>query len=105
MKYDIPTARKGNTFDGVSFTMSRNLSPIDLTDAHIKMTITRNNALVLELTEINGLTITDATAGKFKMDALLVTLSEGHYKYEMEFTFRDGSIKTYLKGGWIIVLE
>lgn len=105
MAYNLKTHKSGDTFDGVSFTITVNSSPLDLTGASIEMTVfSQGNGLkqVKKFTVGNGLTITSPASGQFEIDEQVIDLTPNTYYYEIEFTLQDGSVKTYVCGEWRI---
>ena len=100
--YNFPKLYEGDTHDGLSITVETSSggpkSAVDLTNVTIAMQV-RNNAgaLVLDLSVGSGITKTDATNGVFRVDAFTVPAA-GNYNYDIEFTYADGTVKTYMGG-------
>jgi hypothetical protein len=108
--YNIPDAIKGDTFDGVLFTVTVNNTLADLTDAIIKMDLrlTPTGTVVKNFTTVNsgGLTILNPpTDGKFKLDKQVITINPDSYLYDIQITFGNGEIKTYVGGNWEIIQD
>ena len=107
--YNFPDHIKGDTFNGVEFTLEVNSLPVDLTNASIKMYLkTQSKAcdVVAKFTTDNGkLTITDAVNGVFQFDNQIININAGTYDYDIEITLNNGTIKTYIKGTWKILQD
>lgn len=102
--YNI-SAYNNDTFPGVNFTVTVNTVVLNLTDATIRMQVrkSRNETPILDLALGTGLTITDAAAGKFKIDEQIISGTPGMYYYDIEITLSGGDVKTYIKGTFTIV--
>jgi hypothetical protein len=104
-KYDIPAHYNGDTLDAQNYVLSNLINevstPINLTGATIKWQFkegSRGGAVVKELNIGTGITVTDAANGDFTMDAFRWTYGSGVFYYDVQFTFPDGSVKTYITG-------
>jgi hypothetical protein len=80
---------------------------IDITNAIIKMQLRKekesNNNYALEIsTENLGITIIDGVSGIFKINKQKIDIAPFCYFYDIEITFIDGTIKTYISGKWLI---
>lgn len=97
------TTIKGDTFDEVDFQVKKNNVPLDFTDAIIRMQVRQNygGVVVLNFTSIddNGITITDAVNGKFKINEQIIDIPALTYIYDIEFDY-DGFVKTYVSGNF-----
>lgn len=101
--YKIKDHHKGDTFEGVQFTLlnSSDSSPVDLTGASIRIQFrarAKNGSLKQELTSADGITITDAVNGVFKIDSFLIDWRPQIYYYDVQITFPTSLIKTYIQG-------
>ena len=75
--------------------------PIDLTSVDIKSTFTNGDntkALIIG----SGVTLTDAVNGVFEIDVAVLTVV-GTWCFDVQLTFVDGSIRTWIKGTITIV--
>jgi len=107
-KYDLPKIRKGDTFDGVQFTININETPADLTGASIKMDLrlTALGDVVKRFTSSDGITISATpTDGTFVLDQQIISIDAATYMYDIEITFQSGEVKTYIWGNWVIVQD
>jgi hypothetical protein len=106
-KYNLRPAVKGDTWDGAALTISSGGTPDNLTDYTIQMFVEQpgNNTPSKTLTTVasGGITITDAAAGEFEIDAFVMDLAAGDYEYRIKLTSGTGRIKTRIKGTWKII--
>jgi hypothetical protein len=107
--YNFPNHCKGDTFQGVEFTLNRNAAPIDLTGASLRMMLRLDKtvsppALTLS-SPSGGLTITDAVNGVFTVDKQIISIDAGDYFYDIELTESNGDINTYIAGKWVILQD
>jgi hypothetical protein len=108
--HNFPNTVKGDTFDGAVFTITRNSTAIDLTDAEIIMhlRLTPTGAIVDSFTTVGGggLTIdADPTLGKFVFDSQIINLPAATYVYDIQIEFSNGVVKTYVGGKWTILQD
>lgn len=100
--YNIPTQYAGDTFDGFQITVTQTSSdvtiPINLDGITLACKFKKSGTTVLDLTEGSGITIIDAEDGVFKIDAFSIPTETGSYNYDIQFTYSDGSVKTYIRG-------
>lgn len=108
--YDLSDHYAGDTFLGLSLTLTTTendvTSPIDLTGAAIVLNLNyraKTGQEVLNLSVGNGITVTDASAGQFKIDPFQVPDSAGVYYYAITVTFADSTVKTYIEGTMKVV--
>lgn len=95
------TARKGDTWSGLDFELKVNGSPKNLTGAEIKIQFRRglaNGSVQKEISNGDGVTITDSVNGLFSIDPFVVDFPVGSYRYDIQFTFSPTEIKTYVEG-------
>lgn len=104
------THTKGDTFNEVAFEVKKNGTAVNLTGAVIKMQLRKDYndispALALTTVSSAGLTITNASNGHFKINAQIIDIEVYNYVYDIQFTLSDGSVKTYVKGGFNVTPE
>lgn len=103
------THKRGDTFNEVPFEMLLNGVAIDLTDALIRMQLRKEcgGIPVLSLTSVsdNGITITDAVNGKFKINEQIIDINPFLYQYDIEIKFLDGVVKTWVSGTFNIICD
>lgn len=108
MEYKLPDAIKGDTFNGVQFTLKLNAMPIDLTGAEITMQVKtaamKKPSLELKTMD-NSLEILDAVNGVFRIPPFIVALNADNYIYDIQFKFSSNVIKTYISGTWKILQD
>lgn len=103
--YNLDNLNKGDTFNGLQFTLSVNGVAKDLTGVGIDCWFRYGNAsgdVVKKNTVGAGITLVDAVAGIFKIDPFVVSFSPGVYYYDVEFNFA-GTIKTYVGGNFKVI--
>ena len=108
--YNIGDHKKGDTFDGVRFTLTKSSdsSPIDLTGASIACKFrkqTKTGTVVADLSIGSGITVVDAVNGIFDIDAFDIDWSPLRYYYDVEITFASGVIKTYIEGTLTVIQD
>ena len=106
--YAIPSVVKGDTFEGVTFSITVNGTVLDLTNASIKMDLRLIPTGILAKRFIlgSGLTIvTPPTNGTFTIDKQVIDLPANTYDYDIEITSADGSINTWITGTWQILQD
>ena len=106
--YRIPNHTKNDTYSGARYTLVNKTTEnaIDVTGASVKIDFkeTIDGSAVLTFSTTNGLiTIADGENGIIDIEPSVITLDEGTYIYDMQITFTDGTVKTYLKGDWTIL--
>jgi hypothetical protein len=101
--YKILNQYKNDTFDGVRFTLkdTDTLTPISLVDATIKTQFryrSETGRIVKTITELDGITVEDAVNGIFKFNPFVIDWEADIYYYDVQITFSNEVIKTYIKG-------
>jgi hypothetical protein len=101
------STKRGDTFDEVLFELKKDGTAIDLTGAIIKMQLRKaaGGPIFLEFTSVSsaGITITDASAGKFKINSVIINLEANVYLYDIEITFASGEVRTWVSGQFTIL--
>lgn len=101
------STKRGDTFDEVLFELKKDGTAIDLTGATIKMQLRKaaGGPIFLEFTSVSsaGITITDASAGKFKINSVIINLEANVYLYDIEITFASGEVRTWVSGQFTIL--
>lgn len=91
--------KKGDSFNGQEFQGSVNDVFMDLNGASIKADFYRNETYSFTMsTDNDRLSITDASNGVFIIKPQIFNEDAGIYKYDLQITFEDGTIKTYIYG-------
>lgn len=101
---------KGDTFDEVAFQLKINDSAVNLTGAVIKMQLRKcytDTTAALSLTSVSsaGITITNASEGRFKINSQIIDIEVYNYVYDIQITLSSGVVKTYVQGGFNITNE
>jgi len=101
--YNYPNAIRGDTIVTKRFTLITASGPVDLTNVAIKCDFVgkRNGVTVKKDSDFaggnGGITVVDAANGIIEIDAFSMDTA-GKYEYDIEFTFPDSTVKTYVKG-------
>jgi len=109
--YNFKNHKKGDTFDGVEFTITVNGNSLILTEATIKMDMRETPLGVVVKsfsTPTSGITISSpTTAGKFIIDQQIIDIPAFKYYYDIEISLATNpvEIKTYVWGRWEIVQD
>ena len=86
----------GDTWPGLSITLTEDGNPIDITGAEIKVAFYNNRTLTLTLDTTSGITITNAAAGQFQFDVInRLNLNPGLHIGDLQVTFADDTRQTY----------
>lgn len=109
MTYRIPPHRRGDTWDGInSITISVNGTPVNLTGATIKMEFRQSVdypvALTLSTTD-NTIQFVNAANGVIRIPSQMIEIPFSTYLYDLQVTFPNGTVKTYMSGTWEIVSD
>lgn len=106
--YNFPDHIKGDTFEGLNFTINVNGNPLDLTGAEIAMQLRNSNSQnsIADFNTTNfKIIITDAVAGKFRLIKQIINILARTYNYDIEITMQNGDVFTYIKGTWTITQD
>lgn len=105
MAFDI-NVKRGDTYDGCVFTIEyEDHTPLDLTGASILMQIKKSasdDEPVLEFTDTDGITITDAINGEFQIDEVIIDILPKIYQYDIQVTLSNGKVKTFVEGKFTV---
>tara|TARA_R110000796_G_scaffold70457_2_gene160290 strand:- start:4380 stop:4736 length:357 start_codon:yes stop_codon:yes gene_type:complete len=101
---------KGDTSNSINFTIKNNLgAAIDLTGASIKVQFryrSKLGSIVRDMAIGTGITVATPTNGILTIDAFgPVTFAVDTYFYDVEITFSDGRIKTYVQGTFKVLQD
>lgn len=109
MTYNIPSHRRGDTWDGISsIVITSNGQPVNLTSAAIKMELREDidaPAVFTLSTTDSTIVITNPAQGTFTIPPILVDIPFGKYLYDIQITFANGVVKTYVDGSWEITAD
>lgn len=106
--YNFNSHVKGDTFKAITFTVTVNDDPLDLTGASIRMQLRLSplHPVAYELsTAGDQIEITDAVNGKFQIKKQIIDFPAAVYYYDIEITLADGDVKTYVAGKWQITQD
>jgi hypothetical protein len=101
---------KGDTFDQVNFELKVNGIAKNLTGATIRMQLRKSadeatTALSLTSVANAGITITSPLNGLFRINTQIIDIPVFDYEYDVEITFSDATVKTYISGYFTITQE
>ena len=102
---------KGDTLDVKKFELVYDVNGdvVDLTNATIRIQFRKRNKygkLAKEFSVGSGITVTDATNGKFQIDQTNSFITEPDiYYYDIEITFPTGEITTVLYGTILVTQD
>jgi hypothetical protein len=101
--------KRGDTFKAVNFQYKLNGTPIDLTAATVRMQLRKEcgGLIALNLTSIanDGITITNAASGMFKINKQIINIAEYDYLYDIQITFANNTVESYLDGVFTITCD
>lgn len=104
--YNIKSRLTGDTWPGITFTLSINDEPIDFTDCVVEMAFRKNSVIGklewLLSSESDDITIDDSS---ITILPRLLTLSPGKYVYDLQVTFPDSTVRTYVKGSFQVLKD
>ena len=107
MIYRIPPHRRGDTWDGInSITITVNGTPVNLTGAQVKMEFRQSidSPVVLTLSTQDGsIVIMNAAGGIIQIPPQKIEIPFTTYLYDLQVTYPNGTVKTYMSGTWEIV--
>jgi hypothetical protein len=106
--YNFKTQYAGDTFLGLNLTLkNENNLPIDITGYFFKLQIKSNSKgiTIKELTSLSGISIVNATEGKFKIDSFINPVVCGNHVYDLQVTYPNGNVDTYIRGLYSIVSD
>ena len=99
------STKRGDTWNGAIFEILLNGSALDLTGATILCQLKKNksdNTAVVEFTELDGITITDAPNGVFRIDETIINVVPKAYYYDIQVTLQDGTVITPVDGTFTV---
>lgn len=105
MTYDIPPHRRGDTWDGInSISININGVPINLIGASVKMEFRQSIDSPVALTlSTNQNSIQIINANTIRILPKLIEIPFAKYYYDLQVTYPNGTVKTYMEGSWEIV--
>jgi hypothetical protein len=98
--------KEKNTYPAVEIQVKQTADiPLNLTGVDIEMhiCIEKTKTIINKKTLGKGLTITDASNGKYEIDEQIYDFKEGLYDFDFLFIYPDGKRKNYLKSTLKIV--
>lgn len=106
--YNFPDIMQGDTFRAQSFRVTINNAAPSSTLASVEIDFRLNQAqcgTALQLTNGNGITITNAATWEFTIDRIAeFTLDPSYYVFSIRTIATDGTRRNYLRGGITVTL-
>jgi hypothetical protein len=99
--YTFPNQKKGDTFNGQSFTITRNAVAVVLTGATIRLWFREGGItgkIAKKLSNGDGITISTLVTNEFSVDEQIFDMKAGIYYYDIEIELVTGEIKTWIEG-------
>lgn len=105
MTYNIPSHRRGDTWDGInSIAISVNSVPVVLSGSKITMEFRQDiDSPVVMTFSTETSTIQILNANTIRIPARKIEVPFGTYQYDLQVTYSTGVVKTYMSGIWEIV--
>lgn len=97
--FELDPVVQGTTGDEVTIELKVNTVPVNLTSSTIKIAFVKygSKKAIDELSVGNGITITNASGGIFKIDSRIYNWLTGVYFADADITLSDGTKCNYLK--------
>tara|TARA_R110002074_G_C12437061_1_gene657354 strand:+ start:475 stop:810 length:336 start_codon:yes stop_codon:yes gene_type:complete len=108
MSFKLRDRIKNDTSEKVVFTLTLNSSPIDLTGATMRCQFRKAHkvgVLVKTVSIGSGLTVATPSSGIFELDSFICDFDACLYWYDIETTFPDGTVKTYIQGTMTVLQD
>jgi hypothetical protein len=99
------THKSGDTFYACPFEVKKDGIALDLTTVGIRLQIRKQNTArcEFEMNIANGkLEIVNALQGRFRIVNQIIKLESYNYVYDIQFTFANGTVKTWVTGKFLI---
>lgn len=86
-----------------TYALTVNTVPISLVGATVYIQVRKGcgGALALSATNGSGVTVGGVSNNEINVNKL-VNIDKGNYKWDLQVTFSDGTVKTYLEGDFIV---
>lgn len=104
-RYDFLPRLAGDTWQGLKFSIVINDEPEDLTDCLVEIGFRKTALGKLEWllsSETGAITIDE---NEITVEPRLLTLSPGSYVYDLQITYPDGFVRTYLTGSFKVLKD
>tara|TARA_R110000868_G_scaffold404665_1_gene683087 strand:- start:1378 stop:1719 length:342 start_codon:yes stop_codon:yes gene_type:complete len=105
--YNIPDHLRGDTWDGLTFTLSSNgvtasLTAVSSVVAEFRQDIDSPVALTLTTTN-SSILIVEPLSGIIQFTPQIIEIPFQTYVYDIQVNYTSGAKKTYTKGTWKIL--
>lgn len=108
MTYNIPKHRRGDTWDGINkIGITINGIPAVLSGARVAMQLREDYdaPAVLSLTTDTSAIIILPDLSSVKILPTIIDIQPATYKYDLQVTYPNLTVKTYLEGTWEIYFD
>lgn len=107
LTFTIPAHRRGDTWGGInSIVISTDGTPVNLSGSSIKMQFREDidAPVILEFsTENSIISLIENLEGALCINPTIIDIPYGVYRYDLQVTYPNGTVKTYINGTWEIV--
>lgn len=108
MNYNIPSHRRGDTWDGINkIGITINGVPVNLAGATVTMELREDYdapaVLTLSTTASTILVLPDLSS--IQIPPVIVDVQPATYRYDIQVTYPNAQVKTYLEGKWEIYFD
>jgi hypothetical protein len=101
-EYDFPDHIAGDTVSARRFTVTRTAggvaAPENLTGVAIHCWFQRSDPIDVQLSVGTGITLVNAAGGVFDLGPFRAPAAPGVYRYDIQFAYPDGRVRTYVAG-------
>jgi hypothetical protein len=93
--------RRGDTFTRVIEVLVNN-TPVDFTGSTLKMNVVTDFQTILSLSSGSGIDVSANIITITASAAIMAAITPGIYQYDLQQTYPDGTVKTFLEGSFTI---
>jgi hypothetical protein len=108
MTYNIPKHRRGDTWDGINtIGISVNGTPVNLSGAIVTMEFREDydSPVALSLSTLTSTISVLPNLSSIKVLPVLIDIPPATYKWDLQVTYPNTLVKTYLEGTWEIYFD
>lgn len=108
MTYNIPPHRRGDTWDGINkIGITINGVPVNLTGAVVTMELREDYdaPAVLTLSTTTSTITVLPDLSSIQIPPVIVDVQPATYRYDIQVTYPNLQVKTYLEGKWEIYFD
>lgn len=99
------TGYRNDSFQDVITIQDSEENPVSLANAAVKMQIRKcvDGEVILTFEEGNGLVVGGAGGNVITVNKILSIPKGGKYYYDLQATFTNGQVQTYMRGYFIVI--